>query len=210
MADWNFEDFLRRLKAIKGVASFEELIEQVPGLAQILSEVDFQIEELDPIETILRSMTLEERLNPDMLSDEHGPERRERIARDSGSTPEAVESLIDQFQRLRAMLQDKTPEEVLRETIQQQQPELEDWQGAPDAWKSKTEPPADGVFTVKIVPEDEASGEPVGAAHAVGFELNVDDLLRKIAAEGMAALTADERTFLDEASQRFRNRRERR
>ena len=95
MSNWNYEDFLHRLEAIKGIE-----FKQVPGLAQILDAVGFRIEELDRVEQILRSMTQQERLNPNLLQGEEGQVRRDRIAQDAESTREAVDSLIDQFQRL--------------------------------------------------------------------------------------------------------------
>ena len=203
MADWNFEDFLRRLEAIKGVESFEELVEQVPGLAQILEDVDFRLEELDPIERILRSMTQEERLKPEMLEGDEGPERRERIAADSGSTVEAVDSLIDQFQRLRAMLLDKSPEEVLRDTIQKHHPKMEDWQISPDAWKGGES----AEYEVEITSEEKVVEKR--SPRPLDFSEHVDLLLRKIAALGLVSLTDVEREFLDRASARYRNRHER-
>lgn len=195
MADWNFEDFLRRLESIKGIGSLDELARQVPGLREVLRDVDFRLEELDPIERILRAMTLEERLHPDLLEGEGGSERRQRIADDSESPLESVESLISQFNRLRAMLRERSPEEVLREAIEehQRQAGAEPWQQTPD-WRGEP-------------------GEPEEPAPTTPAELpwteRVDMLLRKIAAAGMASLSEQERAFLDEASQRYRNRRQR-
>jgi hypothetical protein len=201
MSDWNFEDFLRRLEAIKGVESFEELVKRVPGLAQILQDVDFRLEELDPIERILRSMTREERLNPELLDGPEGPTRRKRVADDSGSTVEAVDSLIEQFQRLRTMLLDKSPEEVLRDTIKKHQPQFEDWQTPPDAWKG------DETAELEVPDVEDVEAEPE-KPQSLPFNEQVDLLLRKIAALGMPSLTDVERQFLDEASERYRNRRE--
>jgi hypothetical protein len=198
MSDWNFEDFLRRLEAIKGVDSLEELVRRVPGLAHLLADVDFRLEELDPIERILRAMTREERLNPQLFDGPEGQERRQRVADDSGSTVESVNGLIEQFSRLRSMLRDKSPEEVLRDTIQKQQPQLEEWQTPADAWTGDGED----------FDDDEDEDEDVEPA-PVPFGEQVDLLLRKIAALGMDSLTDVEREFLDEASQRYRNRRER-
>lgn len=206
MANWNFEDFLRRLEAIKGIGSLDELVDHVPGLGQILRDVDFKLEELDPIERILRAMTLEERLRPELLDGDNGDERRDRIANQSDSTRESVDSLISQFQRLRTMLRNQTPEDVLRDTIQEQTGESgrEAWQSSPDAWRG-VEP----GFTPIVDENDDPTEEETVTEHVLTNSERVDDLLRKISATGMVSLSDEERDFLNQASQTYRNRRER-
>lgn len=205
MANWNFEDFLRRLEAIKGIGSIDELVEHVPGLGQILREVDFKLEELDPIERMLRAMTLEERLRPELLDGDNGDERRDRIASDSESTRESVDSLIAQFQKLRDLLRERSPEDVLRDTIQQQQQQEgnEAWQTPADAWKGEED------FPIKdeneITDELEIEEEPV-----LTVSERLDEILRKISASGMPSLNEEEQEFLAQASETYRNRREQR
>jgi hypothetical protein len=200
MADWNFEDFLRRLEAIKGIGSLDELVARVPGLGKMLREVDFRLEELDPIERILRAMTPQERVQPELLEGDAGLRRRERIAASSGSSLEAVDSLIAQFQELRTKLAEQSPEEVLQDAIEQQTgEELADWQTPAEAWKGDE-------HVAKIVDIIDEEDEPQAPAQ-VDWTAQVDQLLRKIAESGMLSLTAEERAFLDEASQRYRNRR---
>ena len=81
MGDLNFDDFLRRLEAIKHMGSIEDLVEHVSDeLAEFVRDVDFSFEDLEPIERILRAMTSEERFNPDLLTAKSGLSRRERIA----------------------------------------------------------------------------------------------------------------------------------
>ena len=43
MAEWNFEEFLQRLEAIKGLDSLDELVSQIPNLGGILKQVDFRL-----------------------------------------------------------------------------------------------------------------------------------------------------------------------
>lgn len=214
MPAWNFEDFLRRLEAIKEIGSLEELVEQVPGLAAILEQVDFRLEELEPIEGILRAMTLDERLHPQLLEGEAGRARRERIATTARTTIGAVDDLLDQFHELRALLEKAAnPEEVTDEVLKQIQPELEDWQTSPDAWKGEPqgEPQAgwqvgEGV-ALPVTDESEVEElEPVDAEEAE-FQGRLDGILRRLSSVGMEGLTPEERAFLQQASARLRARR---
>jgi len=191
MANWNFEDFLQRLEALKELDSLDELVDEVPGLTAFLQAVDFQVEDLEPIERILRAMTREERMDPTLLDGDGGAARRERIAASAGVSRSEVDSLIDEFQSLCGMLEDMSPDEVRRELMEQAGPGLEPWQTAPDAWK------ADGVAAAGAA--DDADD---GAMDLL--RQRVDLLLAKISATGLDSLSPPERAFLDHASARFR------
>ncbi|HBP17730.1 MAG TPA: hypothetical protein DEA08_08050 [Planctomycetes bacterium] len=194
---WNFDDFLRRLEAIKGMGSLEDLLDQVPGLGAVLREVDFKLDDLEPIENILRAMTLDERLDPRLLEGESGLERRQRIAERAGTTVEAVESLIWQFNSLMKMLENMSPDEVTQELIQDSTPERETWQVSPDAWKASFEEDESDW----LEHEEDSEGESPAA-----LEERLDEILRKIGREGMDALSDAEREFLDASSKRLRDR----
>ncbi len=201
MANWNFEDFLRRLEALKGLESLDELVQQVPGLGAILEDVDFRIEDLEPIERILRAMSREERLDPELLEGDAGLARRQRIASDSDTSLDAVDSLIWQFRNLCDMLEAMSPEDVTQELLQSAQPQLEPWQTPPDAWKAGAEP----------ITEAAAADDPIAREEREMAQLReqVDLLLTKISSLGMEALSASERAFLEQASARFRAARSR-
>jgi len=57
-------------------------------------------DQLKHVEAIILSMTLQERHNPDIINGS----RRKRIARGSGSTPQDVNQLLDQFNEMRTMI----------------------------------------------------------------------------------------------------------
>jgi len=201
MGNWNYEDFLQRLEAIKEMGSLEEIVEQVPALAAILEHVDFDLDELDSIERILRAMTLEERLNPNMLEGDEGLSRRQRVADSSETTLDAVNDLIWQFKTLRQMLKRMSPEQVTQEMLQSMQPNLESWQTHPDAWKQDEM----GAFVISVEHEQELDDEPVSdPTDGDPLEVLLDDILRKISRTGMGSLTSQERAFLEEASRRLR------
>lgn len=184
MSSWNYEDFLRRLEAIKSMGSLEDLFSQVPGLSSVLRDVDFQFGDLAPIETILRAMTYEERTTPSLLEGDVGLPRRERIAEAAETTVDAVDSLIWQFQSTQKALENKTPFELTQEMVKEVLPEREAWQVAPNAWKAAWEGETDeeededeaeddddwdegligdALDDVSLDEEDESEGEATGS-----------------------------------------------
>ena len=198
MRRWNLETFLRRLEAIKQAGSIDELVEQVPDLAAFMRGVEFRLADLDPIERILRAMTLEERLNPELLKgDDGGLARRQRIAASSGASLDGVDSLISHFEMLREMLETRSPDQVARELIDESEGPRESWQSAaPDAWKA-------GLTPVAWTEEDDVP-EVDEEEPEVDLDAQVDEILRKINRSGMDSLNAEERELLEQASQRYR------
>lgn len=191
MANWNFEDFLQRLEALKELDSLDELVEDVPGLTAFLQAVDFQVEDLEPIERILRAMTPDERLDPTLLDGEPGSGRRDAVADRAGVSRSEVDSLIEEFQNICGMLDGMSPDEVRKELIEQAGPSLEPWQSSPDEWKA---------------PAEDDDDDDDDAATLELLKQRVDLLLAKISASGMDSLSAAERVFLESASRRYRTR----
>jgi signal recognition particle subunit SRP54 len=59
--------------------------------------------QLKRVESMINSMTLEERKNPELLSG--SPSRRRRIARGSGHQDKDVSKLVSDFQKMRSLMQ---------------------------------------------------------------------------------------------------------
>jgi signal recognition particle subunit SRP54 len=99
-AEFTFEDFLTQLQALKKMGPLSQVLGMVPGMSKLPvgdREVDDQ---LPRIEAMIRSMTLEERNNPQIIKGG----RRRRIARGSGSTIQEVNQLVKQFEGVRKMV----------------------------------------------------------------------------------------------------------
>jgi len=62
-------------------------------MGKAIKDMDLDNEQFKPIEAIIKSMTPEERANPDILNGS----RRKRIARGSGTSVQEVNSLMKQF-----------------------------------------------------------------------------------------------------------------
>ncbi|CAI8057569.1 Signal recognition particle protein [Geodia barretti] len=80
-----------------------QVLEMVPGFSAMKGKVS--MDELDGshlvrTEAIIRSMTAEERRRPDII----GGSRRRRIARGSGTTPQDVNQLLNQFSQMQKMM----------------------------------------------------------------------------------------------------------
>jgi len=76
------------------------LIGMMPGLPKEVRDVDIDDREINRIEAIIKSMTIEERANPDMID----ASRRARIAAGSGTNPNQVTGLVSQFSEMRKMM----------------------------------------------------------------------------------------------------------
>jgi signal recognition particle subunit SRP54 len=101
---FDLEDFLSAMRQLKRMGPLRNVMEMMPGFNKLadMPEMEEALEgdQLKHIEAIILSMTLEERRNPDIINGS----RRKRIARGSGSTTQAVNQLLDQFNQMRVMM----------------------------------------------------------------------------------------------------------
>ncbi|MDX5436578.1 MAG: signal recognition particle protein, partial [Pontibacter sp.] len=97
---FNFDDFLTQLEQIKKMGDIKDLVGMIPGVGKALKDVEIDENAFKPIEAIIRSMTKEERENPDMISGS----RRARIAKGSGTDVQQVNNLMKQFNDMRKMM----------------------------------------------------------------------------------------------------------
>lgn len=103
-AQFDFTDFLKQTRLLKNMGSLGGLVKMIPGLNKISSEQLEQGEvQLRRVESMINSMTLEERRNPDLLAS--SPSRRRRIAKGSGHELNDVSKLISDFQKMRTLMQ---------------------------------------------------------------------------------------------------------
>jgi len=98
--NFNFEDFLKQIKMIKKMGSLKSLLGMIPGLGTSLKNVDVDDKQLVRVESIIQSMTKEERKNPKILNGS----RRLRIARGSGNSIQDINRLVKQFNEMGKMM----------------------------------------------------------------------------------------------------------
>ncbi len=97
---FDFDDFLKQIKAIKKMGSLSSLLGMIPGLGSQIKNANIDDKALIKVEAIIQSMTLEERTTPKVLNGT----RRKRIARGSGTSIQDVNRLIKQFAEMQKMM----------------------------------------------------------------------------------------------------------
>lgn len=103
-AKFDFTDFLKQTRLLKTMGSLGGMMKLIPGMNKISSEQLQQGEsQLQRAESMINSMTLEERRNPELLSS--SPSRRRRVALGSGHNLEDVSKLVSEFQKMRSLMQ---------------------------------------------------------------------------------------------------------
>jgi signal recognition particle subunit SRP54 len=100
----DLEDFMLQIQQLRKMGPVSQLMEMIPGLSSMRSRVDLDsIDDSvwDRAEAIVYSMTPEERRQPEVINGS----RRKRIARGSGTTPQEVNRLLNQWKETKKMAQ---------------------------------------------------------------------------------------------------------
>ena len=97
---FDFEDFLKQIRMIKKMGSLKSLMSMLPGVGSALKNVDLEDKQIVKVESIIQSMTRQERKNPKILNGS----RRLRIAKGSGNSIQEVNRVIKQFAEMQKMM----------------------------------------------------------------------------------------------------------
>ncbi len=97
---FNFNDFIKQLEQIKKMGNLKDLMGMIPGAGKALKDVDISDDAFTGVESIIKSMTKQERENPELIDGS----RRKRIAGGSGSSVTEVNKLMKQFEDMRKMM----------------------------------------------------------------------------------------------------------
>jgi signal recognition particle subunit SRP54 len=104
--EFTLDDFLEQIRMIQKMGSLKDLVDKLPlgGMfpGGLPTDVNLDDKELVRIEAIIQSMTRFEKGDPYALIRE--PKRVERIAKGSGSKPEAVGELVQKFLFMKQMM----------------------------------------------------------------------------------------------------------
>ena len=94
-------DYLEQFEQIRGMGSMEQLMGMMPGVKGLdLKDAKVDEKMIDRMEAIIKSMTVQERENPDIIS----ASRKKRIAAGSGTTVEDVNKLLKQFDQTNKLM----------------------------------------------------------------------------------------------------------
>ena len=97
---FGFDDFLSQMEQIRKMGNIKDLMGMIPGMGKMMKDVDIDDDSFKPIEAIIKSMTPQERENPDIINGS----RRQRIATGSGTSIQQVNQLLKQFNEMRKMM----------------------------------------------------------------------------------------------------------
>jgi signal recognition particle subunit SRP54 len=99
--DFDLNDFLTQMAALKKMGSLKKMLTMMPGMSQYKEQLEaFDEREIDRVEAIVRSMTPHERANPRLLNGS----RRARIAKGAGTTVTQVNQLMERFTQAQKMM----------------------------------------------------------------------------------------------------------
>ena len=103
-ASFDLNDFLDQLQSVKKMGSLDQIMDLIPGIGQgsarRMFDGDLDDARLRRIEAIIRSMTPEERQRPEIINGS----RRRRISRGSGTTPQDINQLLNQFKQTQKLV----------------------------------------------------------------------------------------------------------
>lgn len=103
-ADFTFDDFLQQMQQIKNMGSLGDILNMIPGVGSKIKNMQVDENALKQTEAIILSMTRDERNRPNIINGS----RRLRIARGSGTSVQAVNQLLKQFEQMRKMMKKMT------------------------------------------------------------------------------------------------------
>ncbi len=93
------DDFLSQLQQVRKMGSMKDILGMIPGMGKKMKGMDVDENQLKRVEAIIRSMTLEERMNPEKIEGS----RRNRISHGSGTNSQDVSQLLKQFKQMKKM-----------------------------------------------------------------------------------------------------------
>ena len=106
-AEFDFNDYLEQMQQVKNMGGISSILSALPGMGfggGAMKNVNIDEDEaegsLKKVESIIYSMTLEERANPDILN----PSRKNRIAKGAGVDIAEVNRLVKQFEQMKKMM----------------------------------------------------------------------------------------------------------
>jgi len=101
-AKFDLEDFLDQLQHVRKMGPLGQLVDMIPGLSSVARRLPEGVDEkqMKKVEAIVLSMTSEERRHPEIIDGS----RRRRIARGSGTTPQDINQLLNQFREVQKLM----------------------------------------------------------------------------------------------------------
>ena len=102
-ATFTLEDFLEQMHQLREMGGLGQVLDMIPGIGKLKNRIgpgDLDDDKLNKTEAIILSMTPEERQNPSLI----GGSRKRRICKGSGTLPQDVNQLLNQFRQMQKMM----------------------------------------------------------------------------------------------------------
>lgn len=97
---FDFNDFLVQMGQIKKMGDLKGLMNMIPGMSKVTRDVDIDDKAFSKVESIIQSMTPQERAQPEILN----MSRKKRIAAGCGRDIHEINLFIKQFDQMRRMM----------------------------------------------------------------------------------------------------------
>ncbi len=97
---FDFNDFLGQLNQIKKMGDLKSLINMIPGMSKMTKNLDIDDKAFSKVESIIQSMTPQERSNPELLN----MSRKRRIANGCGHNIHEINMFVKQFDQMKKMM----------------------------------------------------------------------------------------------------------
>lgn len=101
-ATFDLDDFLQQIQSVRKMGSLSQIMEMIPGMNLMGKKMPTEFDEgqMNRIEAIIQSMTVDERKRPEIINGS----RRRRISRGSGTTAQDINQLMNQFRQTQKIM----------------------------------------------------------------------------------------------------------
>ena len=99
---FDFDDFLGQINQIRKMGDLKSLMNMIPGMSKITKNLDIDDKAFNKVESIIQSMTPDERANPELVLKTNS--RKKRIARGCGQDLQQINMFLKQFDQMRQMM----------------------------------------------------------------------------------------------------------
>ncbi len=97
---FDYNDFLSQIQQVKKMGNMKDLMGMIPGVGKAMKDVEIEDDAFKSVEAIIYSMTPAERANPNLIN----VNRKNRLAKGSGTNIQEVNKLIKQFEDTKKMM----------------------------------------------------------------------------------------------------------
>ena len=97
---FDFNDFLSQLGQIKKMGDIKSLLNMIPGMSKMTKDLDIDDKAFSKVESIIHSMTPQERSNPELIN----MSRKKRISMGCGRDIHEINLFLKQFEQMAKMM----------------------------------------------------------------------------------------------------------